>query len=423
MSSNERTQPAPEYPSRPRPDVLARLEQAVGEIQDSYSFRTYLDVQARFHRYSWSNVALILAQRPDATQVAGYKAWLRMNRYVKRGEKAIKIIVPICRKQEGEDGDEESKLFFGVGNVFDVSQTDGEPLPTVDVPMLAGGGGERLYTELAELAGRECLQVERVAELPGEITGFYERGSSRIVLRLAAQLQMTKTLAHELGHHFAGHGLPEDGSPRAEQETVAESVAYVVLAHHGLDSGERSFPYIAIWSEDRKVLQQVLGTIQKVSARIIDGVEHQAAGDSLPPIAGGAPTRTYRGYSEDHESAMGPEAVFVEEEDGTITRLKHEVRHSPDGFSWGYGGSGPADLARSILAAHLGYVPPPAVYQEFKRHFVARWEQGRPWQLTSSQIDEWIVQSGSQEKLYQHLAWMQEEEELRRHSQGGGEHP
>src|SRR5437764_4615053 len=88
-------------------ESLTRLEQAVGAIQDSETFRAYLDVQARFHHYSPGNVALILAQRPDATQVAGYNAWLRMHRYVRRGEKAIKIIVPMTKKGENEEGEEE----------------------------------------------------------------------------------------------------------------------------------------------------------------------------------------------------------------------------------------------------------------------------------------------------------------------------
>ena len=151
--------------------------------------------------------------------------------------------------------------------------------------MLHGEAGAQLYTGLSVVAGREGLQVEQVPELAGEMMGFYERGSQRIVVRLAAQLQMTKTLAHELGHHFAGHGAPEDASPRAEQETVAESVAYVVLAHQGLDSGERSFPYIATWSKDRKVLQQAMSTIQKVSATLIDGVQRQDA-EPMPRQSG-----------------------------------------------------------------------------------------------------------------------------------------
>src|SRR5215207_10463900 len=132
MSSSERPHQSSGDPSSRHSDVLARLEQAVGQIQDSESFRRYLDVQARFHHYSWGNVSLILAQHPTATQVAGYNAWLKMHRYVKRGEKGIKIIVPMTKKVKTENDEEDSKLFFGVGNVFDVSQTDGEPLPKVE---------------------------------------------------------------------------------------------------------------------------------------------------------------------------------------------------------------------------------------------------------------------------------------------------
>src|SRR5437868_11090853 len=106
--SNEQYRPSPERePSHRQPEILARLEQAVGAIQDSETFRAYLDVQARLHHYSPGNVALILVQRPDATQVAGYNAWLRMHRYVKRGERAIKIIVPMTKKVQTDDGEEE----------------------------------------------------------------------------------------------------------------------------------------------------------------------------------------------------------------------------------------------------------------------------------------------------------------------------
>src|SRR3954453_11524457 len=157
----ERYRPSPDAdPSRRRqPDVLARLEQAVGQIQDSESFRRYLDVQARFHHYSWGNVALILAQRPDATQVAGYNAWLKMHRFVKRGETAIKIIVPMTKKVQADDGDDERKLFFGVGNVFDYSQTDGEDLPKVDVPVLSGEEGAELYGRLVQVVAAEQLEL------------------------------------------------------------------------------------------------------------------------------------------------------------------------------------------------------------------------------------------------------------------------
>src|SRR5438045_3021631 len=104
MAHLEHTTPSLDAESRRHtPDILARLEKAVGQIQDSDNFRTYLDIQSRFHRYSPNNALLILLQRPDATQVAGYSAWLRMHRYVKRGEKAIKIIVPMTKKVQNED--------------------------------------------------------------------------------------------------------------------------------------------------------------------------------------------------------------------------------------------------------------------------------------------------------------------------------
>src|SRR5438270_3420712 len=106
MTERRRPSPDPES-SRRQPEILARLEQAVGAIQDSESFRAYLDVQAQFHRYSPNNVALILAQRPDATRVACYGDWLRLHRYVRRGEKAIKIVVPMFKTRiDAETGEE-----------------------------------------------------------------------------------------------------------------------------------------------------------------------------------------------------------------------------------------------------------------------------------------------------------------------------
>jgi hypothetical protein len=266
-----------------RTAVLARLEKAVGQIQDSDSFRRYLDVQARFHHYSWGNVSLILAQQPTATQVAGYNAWLKMHRYVKRGEKAIKIIVPMTKKVKTENDEEDSKLFFGVGNVFDVSQTDGEPLPKVEVPVLSGAEGAELYGRLVQVVANEQLELRAgdPAKLGPEQMGYYSPRERLIVVRENPMLQKTKTLAHELGHHFAGHGAEGETTSRAEGETAAEAISYVTLAHFGLDSGARSFPYIATWAQDQNTLRNALGQIQKVSAVLIDRVEKL---DGQPPV-------------------------------------------------------------------------------------------------------------------------------------------
>jgi hypothetical protein len=264
-------------------DVLARLEQAVGAIQDSESFRRFLDMQARFHHYSFGNVALILSQRPDATQVAGYNAWLKLHRYVRRGEHGIRIIVPMRKKAAEPDGDEPSRIFFGSGTVFDLDQTDGEPLPEVTVPDLVSDEGGQLYGHLYGLAAREGLTVhEGEIGLPAGAAGVYRPKDRVIIVRPAAALQMTTTLAHELGHHFSGlHGT------RGDEESIAESVAYVVCRRFGLDCGEASFPYVAIWAREPSVLRRVLGVVQGVSARIIDGIEgsEESNGGGLPDDA------------------------------------------------------------------------------------------------------------------------------------------
>ena len=254
---------------RRQSDVLARLEQAIGEIHDSESFRRYLEVQSRFHRYSWRNVALILSQRPDATQIAGYQTWLKLHRYVRRGEHGIKIIVPMRREEPNTEGEEEQRVFFGTGTVFDYSQTDGEPLPVVEVPDLAGEEGRALYGSLGELVLQEGLTLQETEEgLPGRAAGLYNPQSHQILIRPAPQAQMTVSLAHELGHHFSGiHGT------RPEEECIAESVAFVVCSHFGLETGEASFPYVATWAMEPAVFQKVLTTIQGVSATIIDRLE------------------------------------------------------------------------------------------------------------------------------------------------------
>src|SRR5712692_7915095 len=244
---HHRRSPSAGHPDRrasAQPDILARLEQAIGAIQDSDGFRRYLDMQARFHKYSFNNFVLILSQRSDATLVAGYNTWLKLHRYVRRGEQGIRIVVPMRRKLNEEDTPEESRLFFGTGVVFDIKQTDGEPLPEVNVPVLAGESGGGLMDAMLALAGREGVQVRlNRGELPRTAMGAYSPQEKTVRLAAAPMRQMTKTLAHELAHHYAGI----DASTEAN-ETIAEATAYVVCAHFGLDTGERSFPYIAVWA-------------------------------------------------------------------------------------------------------------------------------------------------------------------------------
>jgi len=255
-------------------DVYARLEVAVEHIQDSDTFRDYLLMQSRFHSYSYKNTLLIMAQRPDATRVARFDNWKAMGRSVKKGEKAIKVFYPMLRKQRNQDGKEEEVLTgFGIGNTFDVSQTDGKPLPDVHIPVLEGDEGGVLFGKLEGLARQQGVRVNHLPPpAPGEHTmGSYDPLTRTIDLHAASQLQVTKTLAHELAHHFAGHKPDQQRQP--EQETVAEASAYVVCSHFGLDTGARSFPYVAVWAKEKQVLKDALGTIQKISSQMIRGLE------------------------------------------------------------------------------------------------------------------------------------------------------
>ncbi len=276
-------------PERGHPEILQRLEQAIGEIHDSESFRRYLDVQSRFYHYSPNNVALILSQRPDATRVAGFRAWQRMDRFVMKGEHGIKILVPMTKKVENrESGEEEKRIFFGVGTVFDVSQTQGRPLDEIHVPVLEGEEGADLYAKTWDFLAHAGVRVEAMGDKEDErqpsLMGYFLPDAQLIRIRNSvSQLQRTKTLLHETAHLIGGHGECS-WLPRDEAETEAESVAYVVAAHFGLDTGERSFPYIAIWSQNRQTFKQVLGKIQTTSARMIDGIEGPPHPDSGPGV-------------------------------------------------------------------------------------------------------------------------------------------
>lgn len=262
---------------KPQSEALQRFEEAVAAIQDSDSFRRWLDVSSRFHTYSLGNQLLIALQRPEATYVAGFNAWLKLGRHVLKGEKGIRIMVPLRRKVTNDAGEEEQRVTgFGTGFVFDVSQTDGEPLPNLAVPTLEGEAGLELWCGLSQVAEREGVRVRTVepSELPSETMGYYHPGTKEIVIGAYGQRQRTKTLAHELGHHIA---RVDD---RAENECIAEGIAYVVCAHFGLDTGERSFPYVAGWAKDKAVLKNVLGTIQSASATLIEGVRSTGMGQA-----------------------------------------------------------------------------------------------------------------------------------------------
>lgn len=255
-------------------ELIERIAQGIEAARSSEGFKAYLQTAARFHRYSVGNQLLITCQRPSATHVAGFHTWLNLKRAVRKGEHGIRILVPMVRKVDADDDDEASaRIYFKVVSVFDVAQTDGEPLPSPVT--LLDGDDAGLYDRLLGVAQSEGLSVDRT---PGEshANGFYEPDAKRIWIspELPSRLMEAKTLAHELSHHFAEHST--NGHCRGEAETIAEASAFIVLSHFGFDSGDYTFGYIATWA-DAATFKAKLTEIQRTAARIIDAASTPAS--------------------------------------------------------------------------------------------------------------------------------------------------
>jgi len=273
----------PEVKERRIDEVLKRLKEGVDGIQESDNFREFLLTMSKFHDYSIGNLILITMQRPDATRVAGYNTWRDLGRWVKKGEKGIAILAPClppksARVKEAKEDEEEEEdkvteirpLYFKVVHVFDVSQTDGKPLPEFEVPALTGEADETLLSSVMRLAEAQGVDVSfesRPYQDPA-VKGMYS-GKSIWVRPEESRAQQLKTLLHEMAHYYS-EGVFR--MSRRSAETIAESVAFTVGAHFGFDTGARSFPYVALWAEDKKILEQNLADIRKVSTKIIDAL-------------------------------------------------------------------------------------------------------------------------------------------------------
>ena len=267
-------------------EILKQLDSELGKLGESEGWLRWLDVQRRFHSYSWGNALLIVLQCPDATRVAGFKTWLSLNRAVRKGEKSIRILAPMtfkCKACEfaqagetcGKCGGNGSRTMFRDVGVFDISQTDGEELPADQVVRLIGGDDGGLFDRLRALAVSRGISVELV-ERTGSANGDYTPAKNRIrVSDDMAPAMRAKTLAHEISHsimHPGGYSETE----RSIAELEAESAAYVVCGSLGLDTSAYSLGYVAHWQggtdEARKQLKASLTRIQKAAAEILSGI-------------------------------------------------------------------------------------------------------------------------------------------------------
>lgn len=275
--------------------ILKSLETGVENIFTGDKYAQYLQTMSKFHRYSFNNTLLIAMQRPDATLVTGYRNWQSMGRQVKKGQKGITILAPapIKRKREQEILDQNHKPLldadgkprteevevviprFKPTTVFDISQTDGEPIETLAPEELTEAVAD--YDLFMEAITAVSPVPIRFDEIAGEAKGYYHSGDKEIVIQKGmSESQTIKTAIHETGHArlhdkdiMEKQGIEKD---RLTKEVEAESVAYCVCSAFGVDTSEYSFPYIAGWSSNRdmKELKSSMDIIRKTAGEMID---------------------------------------------------------------------------------------------------------------------------------------------------------
>ena len=313
-AAEQHTEPRPvipimltsEKPAEKLKEITDRLEQGITELFDSERYKEYLRVMSKFHNYSFNNTLLIAMQKPDASLVAGFSAWKNnFERNVMKGQKGIKIIAPspFKVKQEmqkidphtqkpviGKDGKpvtEEKEITipaYKVVTVFDVSQTEGKELPDIAVDELTGDV-DRYKDFFAALEKTSPVPIA-FEKIEGGSHGYYHLADKRIALNEGmSELQTLKTAIHEIAHaklHDIDLNAPKDEQPRVDRNTrevEAESVAYTVCQHYGLDTSDYSFGYVAGWSSGRELaeLKSSLETIRNAAAEIINSIDGHIA--------------------------------------------------------------------------------------------------------------------------------------------------
>ena len=279
-------------------EIVGQLEEGISNLFNSENYKAWLDTMSRFHTYSLNNTILIAMQRPDASLVAGYSAWKKnFGRHVKKGEKAIRIMAPAPYRQlvevdridpdtheveKDQNGDplkdtvEVTRSAFRVVSVFDISQTEGKELLSIAPDELKGDVEEyETFVDALRIVSPVPISF---ADISGGAKGYFLPAEQKIVVQKdMSELQTIKTMIHEMAHAKL-HGWSPDGREdtltRSEKEVQAESVAYSVCRHFGLDTSEYSFGYIAGWSSGKEMeeLKYSLYTIRDASADMISDI-------------------------------------------------------------------------------------------------------------------------------------------------------
>ena len=287
-------------------EITTKLEKGVKDIFSSDNYKEYLNFCAKLPRYSVNNQILIMLQKPDATMCQSFTGWKDMNRFVRKGEKGIRILAPAPYKMQKEqdktdasgkaildkDGEPVKETVeitvnaFKPVSTFDISQTEGEPVPTVGVSELTGSveGYEALLAAIKEVVPVPISfeQIDSGAK------GYFHLEENRIVVQEGmSEAQTVKTLLHEASHQalHSREAMEQSGDKKSknQKECEAESVAYVVCQHYGIDTSDYSFAYVATWSADKEVpeLKASLDTIRRTAADLIVKIDEKVQSRSV----------------------------------------------------------------------------------------------------------------------------------------------
>lgn len=275
--------------------LTKQLEEGIKDLYKSDKYKEYLAVMSKFYNYSSNNIELIFLQKPDASRVAGFNTWKKeLNRFVKKGETGIGILAPatykktievnkidpITKKPElNKDGKkiiekkEITQSYFRVVYVFDVSQTDGEPLPEIASKLT---DDVKDFDDLFNILKNVSPYPIEYEDINSSANGYCDPVNKRIAIRRGlAESQTIKTAIHEIAHSILHSDIKNKERDSSTREVEAESIAYVVSNTLGIDTSSYSFGYVGAWSKDKELtqLKSSLDTIQKTSHDLISKID------------------------------------------------------------------------------------------------------------------------------------------------------
>lgn len=265
--------------------LFNHLKEGMKEYVNSDKYKQFLQAISKFHDYSIYNVHMMLSQKPDISLVASYRKWKTdFDRQVQKGEKGIKIWVPMTFKEKDKngqpvldaDGQEKTITRFKLGTVFDVSQTAGKEIPKPVYNLeSAVPDYQNIYRAARHVSQENGVKIS-FQPIDFEANGYYHIEKNEIVIadKKMSEAQILKTLFHEMAHSELHHH--NDGYSRSERELQAESIAYVVANHFGIDTSEYSFAYLHNWSLDKQGyedLENQLKVVQSESKSLINRID------------------------------------------------------------------------------------------------------------------------------------------------------